>query len=51
MLSLKIFSTEQMMREFCEEAVKYGDMPIPPKVQPIHMTVILNPVAKKRFFS
>lgn len=37
-----------MMREFCEEAVKYGDVPIAPKVQPTHMTVILNPVAKKR---
>ncbi|XP_033225828.1 acylglycerol kinase, mitochondrial [Belonocnema kinseyi] len=42
------YDTEQMMREFCVEAAKYGDIPIPPKVQPTHMTVILNPVAKKR---
>ena len=49
-LFFSLFSTEQMMREFCEEAVKYGDMPISPKAQPTHMTVILNPVAKKRYY-
>lgn len=42
------YDTQNMMREFCEEAEKYGDVPIAPKVQPTHMTVILNPVAKKR---
>ncbi|XP_024943863.1 acylglycerol kinase, mitochondrial isoform X2 [Cephus cinctus] len=40
--------TEQLMRQYCEEAVKYGDEPLPTHIKPRHVTVILNPVAHKR---
>lgn len=39
------------MREYCEEAATYGDQPLPTRLKPQHVTVILNPVAKKRLLS
>ncbi|OXU30059.1 hypothetical protein TSAR_015262, partial [Trichomalopsis sarcophagae] len=46
--SMDAYETEQIMREYCEEAAKYGDQPLPTQLKPQHVTVILNPVAKKR---
>lgn len=36
------------MYQYCEDVVKYGDAPCPTHVKPRHVTVILNPAAKKR---
>ncbi|XP_048507133.1 acylglycerol kinase, mitochondrial isoform X2 [Athalia rosae] len=36
------------MRRYCEDAVRYGDMPLPTQLKPRHVTVILNPAANKR---
>lgn len=36
------------MRQYCKDVVKYGDAPLPTHVKPRHVTVILNPAAKKR---
>ena len=37
-----------LMRQYCEEANKIGEEFLKPTVQPPHVTVILNPAAKKR---
>lgn len=37
-----------LMKEFSEEAVKYGQIKLPPFLPTRHVTVILNPVANKR---
>lgn len=37
------------MRKNCEEAVVYGDQPLPPHLKPENVLVILNPVAKKKY--
>lgn len=39
------------MRVYCKEAVKFGDEPLSPTRKPRHITVILNPVAKKRYMN
>ncbi|XP_020285907.1 acylglycerol kinase, mitochondrial isoform X2 [Pseudomyrmex gracilis] len=39
---------EQLMYQYCKDVVKYGDAPCPTHVKPRHVTVILNPAAKKR---
>ncbi|XP_036147827.1 acylglycerol kinase, mitochondrial isoform X2 [Monomorium pharaonis] len=36
------------MRQCCEDMAKYGDVSCPTNVKPRHVTVILNPAAKKR---
>jgi len=36
------------MRQTCENVVGYGDTLCPTSVKPRHVTVILNPAAKKR---
>lgn len=36
------------MRTACKEALKYGDSTIDMLENPVHVTVILNPVANKR---
>lgn len=36
------------MRHCCEDVVRYGDSPCPTNIKPRHVTVILNPAAKKR---
>ncbi|XP_078037482.1 acylglycerol kinase-like protein Mulk [Augochlora pura] len=41
------FETEQLMRQYCEIASQYGDAPCPTHVKHRHVTVILNPNAKK----
>lgn len=46
--SLLFFSVEQLMRECCEDVARYGDTACPTNVRPRHVTVILNPAAKKR---
>jgi len=43
-----ISSTEQLMRQCCEEVIQYGDASCSTNIRPRHMTVILNPAAKKR---
>jgi len=40
------YETSQMMRKFCEEALKYGEEPIPMDEKERHVTVLLNPAAK-----
>uniref|UniRef100_A0A1B6E9W4 Acylglycerol kinase, mitochondrial n=1 Tax=Clastoptera arizonana TaxID=38151 RepID=A0A1B6E9W4_9HEMI len=42
------YRIENLMREYCEVAQQYGDMPIPVELQPRHIVVILNPNANKR---
>ncbi|XP_074103368.1 acylglycerol kinase-like protein Mulk [Cotesia typhae] len=42
------YQTHLLMREYCEQVVKYGDQILPLSQKPRHITVILNPVAKKR---
>ncbi|XP_032685055.1 acylglycerol kinase, mitochondrial isoform X2 [Odontomachus brunneus] len=44
----QVYETEQLMRQCCKEAAKYGDVPCPTNVKPRHVTIILNPAAKKR---
>jgi len=36
----------QMMRAYCEESKKFGDVTMPVSVKPRHLTVILNPASK-----
>nr|CAD7571418.1 unnamed protein product [Timema californicum] len=36
------------MRDYCEEAVKYGEQPLPLGSKPRQITVVLNPAANKR---
>lgn len=43
-----IFRIEQLMRQCCENVAKYGDASCPTDVKLRHITVILNPAAKKR---
>lgn len=43
-----LFRVEQMMRAYCEEAIKYGEVPVPSTLKPRNITVILNPAANKR---
>ncbi|XP_043269650.1 acylglycerol kinase, mitochondrial [Venturia canescens] len=45
---IESYDTEQLMREYCEEAAKFGAQPLRTSIPPRHVTVILNPVAKKR---
>lgn len=42
------YEIEQLMRQCCEDVAKYGDASCPTNVAPRHITVILNPAAKKR---
>lgn len=37
------------MRQCCIDVARYGDTSCPTNVKPRHVTVILNPAAKKRF--
>lgn len=37
------------MRQCCEDVARYGDTSCPTNVRPRHVTIILNPAAKKRF--
>ncbi|XP_076766711.1 acylglycerol kinase-like protein Mulk [Xylocopa sonorina] len=45
--SKEVYDTNQLMRQYCENASQYGDLPLPTNVKPRHVTIILNPVAKK----
>ena len=45
--SKDIYDTEQLMRQYCESASQYGDAPCPNNVKHRHVTIILNPNAKK----
>jgi acylglycerol kinase len=38
----------QLMRQYCEEALQYGEMPVMNGSRPRQITVILNPVANNR---
>ncbi|XP_046387608.1 acylglycerol kinase, mitochondrial [Ischnura elegans] len=40
--------TFELMRAYCEEAAKFGEVPLPVGVKPRHITVILNPAANRR---
>ncbi|XP_072761009.1 acylglycerol kinase, mitochondrial isoform X2 [Anoplolepis gracilipes] len=42
------YDAEQLMRQCCEDVAKYGDTSCPINVRPRHVTIILNPAAKKR---
>ncbi|XP_011636985.1 acylglycerol kinase, mitochondrial isoform X1 [Pogonomyrmex barbatus] len=42
------YDTEQLMRQCCENVAKYGDSSCPTNIRPRHVTVVLNPAAKKR---
>lgn len=42
------YDTQQLMRQYCEHVVKFGDEPCPTSVKPRHVTVILNPEANNR---
>ncbi|KAG5328748.1 AGK protein, partial [Acromyrmex heyeri] len=42
------YDTEQLMRQCCEEVVQYGNTSCSTNIRPRHVTVILNPAAKKR---
>ncbi|KAG7197447.1 hypothetical protein KM043_013297 [Ampulex compressa] len=46
--SKDIYNTDQLMRQYCEDVVKYGDAPCPTNVKHRHITVILNPAARRR---
>ncbi|KAJ8676710.1 hypothetical protein QAD02_012497 [Eretmocerus hayati] len=46
--AINSFKTFNIMREYCMEAAVYGNQIILPHQKPQHITVILNPVAKKR---
>lgn len=35
------------MRQYCESISQYGDLPLPTNIKPRHVTIILNPAAKK----
>lgn len=41
------YERDQLMRKYCAEIVKLGDAPLPTQIKPRHVTVILNPAAKK----
>ncbi|XP_063975455.1 acylglycerol kinase, mitochondrial isoform X2 [Diachasmimorpha longicaudata] len=45
---LDVYQTNLLMRAYCKEAAKYGEEPLPATRNPRHITVILNPIAKKR---
>lgn len=38
----------QLMRAYCEDALQYGEMPVPAGSRPRQITVILNPAANRR---
>lgn len=42
------YNSFQLMRGYCEEALRYGEIPILNGSRPRQITVILNPVANKR---
>ncbi|XP_014601075.1 PREDICTED: acylglycerol kinase, mitochondrial [Polistes canadensis] len=42
------YDTQMLMRQYCEDVVKYGNEPCPTTIKPRHVTVILNPAAKNR---
>ncbi|GFG29208.1 hypothetical protein Cfor_09728 [Coptotermes formosanus] len=42
------YNSFQLMRQYCEEALQYGEMPVMNGSRPRQITVILNPVANKR---
>ncbi|KAI4492322.1 hypothetical protein M0802_009832 [Mischocyttarus mexicanus] len=46
--SKESYDTQMLMRQYCENVVKYGNEPCPTTVKPRHVTVILNPAAKNR---
>lgn len=39
------------MREYCQEAVNFGDAPIQVHESPRHIVVILNPASNKKFLN
>jgi len=41
-------SAEQLMRQYCDNVARYGDSLCPTNIKPRHVTVVLNPAAKKR---
>ncbi|XP_017877920.1 acylglycerol kinase, mitochondrial [Ceratina calcarata] len=43
----EIYDTDRLMREYCESVSRVGDAPLRTTVKPRHVTIILNPVAKK----
>ncbi|OAD61585.1 Acylglycerol kinase, mitochondrial, partial [Eufriesea mexicana] len=45
--SKEVYDTDQLMRQYCENVSQYGDLPLPTNIKPRHVTIILNPVAKK----
>ncbi|PBC29195.1 acylglycerol kinase, mitochondrial [Apis cerana] len=45
--SKEIYETDQLMRQYCESISQYGDLPLPTNIKPRHVTIILNPAAKK----
>ncbi|XP_029032122.2 acylglycerol kinase, mitochondrial [Osmia bicornis bicornis] len=45
--SKDVYDTKQLMREYCKSISQYGDNSLPTNLKPRHVTVILNPVAKK----
>lgn len=45
--SKEVYDTDQLMRECCESVSRVGDASLPTTVKPRHVTIILNPVAKK----
>ncbi|XP_066599322.1 acylglycerol kinase, mitochondrial [Prorops nasuta] len=45
---VETYDTRQLMRQYCESVLKYGDTPLPTNIKPRHVTVILNPTASKR---
>jgi hypothetical protein len=43
------FSSLQLMRQYCEEALQYGEMPVMNDSRPRQITIVLNPAANNRF--
>ncbi|KAF3420722.1 hypothetical protein E2986_00613 [Frieseomelitta varia] len=45
--SKEVYDVNQLMRQHCENISQYGDLPLSTNIKPRHVTVILNPAAKK----
>ncbi|XP_060821605.1 acylglycerol kinase, mitochondrial [Bombus pascuorum] len=43
----EVYDANQLMRQYCESVSQYGDFPLPTNIKPRHVTIILNPTAKK----
>jgi len=46
--SKQTYDAEQLMRQCCQAVARYGDASCPMNSRPRHVTVVLNPAAKKR---